>query len=84
MVKRGRLTRDEAFAAYDIIQEVPVELRKIDVRRSIRIAAEYKMYADDAYWLDCANTLNCPLLTLDKQMRMVARDMGLRIIEVEQ
>lgn len=83
MVKRGKLTQEEAFSVYDIIQQVPVELRKVDIHQSILIAFEYKIYAYDAYWLECANKLNCPILTLDKQMRMVARDMGLKVIEVE-
>ena len=83
MVKRGRLTQEESFAVYDIIKQVPVELRKVDIRQSIRIATEYKIYAYDAYWLECARKINCSIITLDKQMRMVARDMGLKIIEVE-
>ena len=40
MVRRGRLTQTEAFAVYDIIQQMPVELRKVDIHQSIRIASE--------------------------------------------
>lgn len=83
MVKRGRLNLKEASAVFDIIQKVPVELRKVDIQRAIVIAFEYKIYAYDAYWLECAAKLNCSILTLDKQMRMVARDMGIKIIEVD-
>lgn len=83
MVKRKRLTPDEALMALDIVQQVPVELRKVDVKRALRIAGEYKVYAYDAYWFECADRLKLPILTLDRQMRMMARDMGIKILEVE-
>jgi predicted nucleic acid-binding protein len=83
LLKRGRINLKEAVAVLKATGQVPVELRKVDIQHAIHIAGEYNIYAYDAYWLTCAEMLNSPILTLDKQMRMVARDMGLKVMEVE-
>ncbi|OIP47946.1 MAG: VapC toxin family PIN domain ribonuclease [Deltaproteobacteria bacterium CG_4_10_14_3_um_filter_60_8] len=83
MVKRSRITPEEALSVFDILQQVPVELRPVEIRKALRLAVEYQIYAYDAYWLECAARLHLPILTLDQEMRMRARDMGIKIIEVK-
>lgn len=36
------------------------------------MAIDFKLYAYDAYFLQCAINQSCPLLTLDKGMKKVA------------
>ncbi len=35
-------------------------------------------YAYDAYFLECARKLRSPLLTLDQQMKVIARKIGIQ------
>ena len=81
MMKRGILYSDEIRTSWDIIQQIPVELRRIDIRSALDIAAMFNIYAYDAYFLECARTLKCPLITLDRSMQRIAREMGILVLE---
>jgi predicted nucleic acid-binding protein len=41
----------------------------------------FVMYAYDAYFLECASGLRLPLLTLDRGMKSVARELGIEVLE---
>jgi predicted nucleic acid-binding protein len=83
MIKRGRLSSKEGLAAYDEIQKVAVELRGIDLRKALAIASQHKIYAYDAYFLECARAARCPLLTLDTALKKIAVKLGITLLEVE-
>lgn len=82
MFKRQRLDLDEALAAWDIIQLIPVELRSVDIRNALKIANHYDIYAYDAYFLECAHKMHSPLITLDRRMGTVAKEIGIQLLEV--
>jgi predicted nucleic acid-binding protein len=81
LVKRKRLGADEAAEAWQVIQSIPVELVEVDIPASLLLAAEQGIYAYDAYFLQCAMLLKCPLLTLDRAMASVARAMRIKLVE---
>jgi predicted nucleic acid-binding protein len=81
MVKRKTLRADEAVLAWDAIQQIPVDLRRINISAALKIAIQYNLYAYDAYFLECALHQHSPLLTLDRQMREIARTIGIQIME---
>jgi predicted nucleic acid-binding protein len=81
MVKRKTLQADEAVLAWKSITGIPVELRRTNVLAALEIAIEFNTYAYDAYFLECASSQRSPLLTLDKQMKEIARKIGIKIIE---
>jgi len=81
MVKRNRLTKDEALLAFVEIKSIPVRLVSIDIQRALQLAFEYHIYAYDAYFLQCAKQLSCPLITLDKKMKQVAYDLKIEVVE---
>jgi len=83
LIKRGRLTWKEALHAYDMTQKIPVELRSIDIRKALSIASQQKIYAYDAYFLECSQAVNTPLLTLDNPLKKVAVKLGIKLLEVE-
>ena len=83
MIKRGRLSGKEGLAAYDELQKIPVELRVIDLRKALAISSQHKIYAYDAYFLECAQVARCPLLTLDTAMKKIAAKLGIALMEVE-
>jgi predicted nucleic acid-binding protein len=81
MVKRKTLLTDEAVLAWDAIQNIPVDLRRINIMAALKIAMQHSTYACDAYFLECALNQRSPLLTLDRQMRAIARKIGIQIME---
>ena len=83
MMKKGTIEANDALAAWDAVQLVPVELRGVDIRSAIGIAAAQNLYAYDAYFLECSLRLRCPLLTLDSRLRTAAEAMNLHVLEVQ-
>ena len=71
MMKKNALKTDEVVFAWDMVQHIPVELRRIDIRAALNIATECNIYAYDAYFLECALNLRSPLLTLDRRMKEI-------------
>lgn len=62
---------------------MPVELRGIDIRKALVTASRHKIYAYDAYFLECAQAARCPLLTLDAALKKIAAKVGITVLEVE-
>lgn len=81
MMRRNVLEVDEVILAWDMIQQIPVDLRRIEIRAALDIATQYNIYAYDAYFLQCALNLRSPLLTLDQQMKGIAQKIGIQIME---
>lgn len=82
MVKRRRLTTAPALEAEKATNRIAVRLVPVDVSAALQIALEHNIYAYDAYFLQCAQRLSRPLLTLDRRMKQVAEERGIAIIEV--
>lgn len=82
MLKRNKLEPDNLLPVWDAIQQIPVDLRSISIRDALKIALKFNIYAYDAYFLVCAISLRCPLITLDRRMIEVARSLGIQIMEV--
>jgi predicted nucleic acid-binding protein len=81
MMKKNVLQADEMILSWEIVQKIPVGLQRIDFKSALRIATEYNLYAYDAYFLECAASLRSPLLTLDRGMKRIAREMGITVLE---
>ena len=82
LYKRGILNSSQIHSVWAATQQIPVEYRSIDIERALKIATEHKIYAYDAYFLECAIQCRCPLLTLDTKMRSVARTLKIELITV--
>ena len=81
MMKKNALTKEEVESAWEMVQQIPVDLRQTNIKSALRIAIQFNLYAYDAYFLECAENLRSPLLTLDLGMQRVAREMGINILE---
>ena len=81
MMKKNTLKKEEVESAWEIVQQIPVDLRHTDIKSALSIAIKFNLYAYDAYFLKCAENLHSPLLTLDLGMKRVAREMGIAILE---
>ncbi len=81
MIKRKQITHDEALSAFKIASKIPVRLVSINIIKALELALEFNIYAYDAYFLQCAKSLSCPLFTLDKRMKQVAIDLNIEVLE---
>lgn len=81
MMKKDTLKNEEVESAWDMIQQISVDLRQTNIRYALSIAIKYNLYTYDAYFLECAQYHRSPLLTLDLGMRRVAQEMGIRVLE---
>ncbi len=81
MMKKNALLAEEVASSWEIVQQIPVDLRRTGIKSALKIAIKFNIYAYDAYFLECANSLRSPLLTLDLGMKRVAREMGITILE---
>jgi predicted nucleic acid-binding protein len=81
LMKKGVLLAGEVGAVWDVVQAIPVDLRAVDVKEALGIAVRFGIYAYDAYFLECAVGLRLPLLTLDKGMKSVARELAIEVLE---
>ena len=82
MFRQGRLTLEEALRGLQIFEQIPLRYISTDFSNTLKIAKQAKIYAYDAYFLDCAIRYNTPLLTLDKQLIDVAKALNVAILEV--
>jgi predicted nucleic acid-binding protein len=85
MLKRQRTTLAEAIASIRLYQQMQMTITLVntDLERAMDIAAQLSIYAYDAYVIDCALSLNCPLITLDKGLIYAATTAGVTLIEVK-
>ena len=81
MIKRKQITQKEALNAQKAINDIPVRLMSIDISQALKLAIDFNIYAYDAYFLQCAINQSCPLLTLDKDMKKVAKELNIKILE---
>lgn len=82
MLKQQRLTLDEALKGLRILEVVPLRFLKVNFENAFTLAHKTRMYAYDAYFLDCASRHAIPLLTLDNGLKQAAKKVGIQLLEV--
>jgi predicted nucleic acid-binding protein len=82
MVKRERITLPQAQACIDSYLEIPIRLIDVDLKQSLALVKQLRVYAYDAYLLCCAAQLGTPLLTLDDALKVAAKTVGVEVLEV--
>lgn len=82
MIKQRRLGLSEARQGLKIFHTIPLRLVRVDLDNALSIANQIKLYAYDAYFLDCAFRYSASLLTLDRGLKQGARKLGVRLMEV--
>jgi predicted nucleic acid-binding protein len=82
MIRRGRLIPQLAVRALESYRSIPIRFVDVDLGASLLIASEHRLYAYDAYLIECAKRRNAPLLTLDRALARVASKLSLDVMEV--
>lgn len=81
LVRRETIPEGLLPAIWDAAAAVPVELMSINVKLALLLAGHFRIYAYDAYFLQCAIETKAPLLTLDRGMQRVAKELNIDIVE---
>lgn len=82
MMRRGRMTPELATRAIEIYQSIPIRFVDVDLRAALMIASEHRLYAYDAYLLECSISRRASLLTLDRALARVATRISIDVMEV--
>ena len=82
MLKRNRITLAQALHATRLYRQIPIRFADVEFKDTLLIAAQFDIYAYDAYLIRCALKYNAPLISLDKSLLQAAQRAGSRIIEV--
>jgi len=83
MLKRKRLNEEQIIKSFDIFNMIPLHLEPVNIAKALDIACMFKIYAYDAYYLELAKRLKIPLLTLDSQMKDIAKTLKIKLMEVK-
>jgi predicted nucleic acid-binding protein len=83
LFKRRRIDLEQARAALESYDKIPLRLAEIDLEASVSLADRYGIYAYDAYVIECARRYQTPLLSLDGAQCQIARREGVDILEAE-
>lgn len=81
MIKRERISLEQATAAIGIYGQIQIDLLDVDLKQALRIVDTHKVYAYDAYMMACALDHDCPLLTLDGGLAYAAKAAGIEVWE---
>lgn len=82
MFKQNRLSLDEAKKGLAIFESIPLRYVEPDFFNALKLSKKIKMYAYDAYFLDCAVRYKAPLLTLDQKLKAAAQNINIETLEV--
>ena len=82
MFKQNRLTLEEARKGLAIFEEIPLRYIRVDFENALKISKQDKLYAYDAYFIECAIRNKAPFLTLDRKLKTAAQSHKVRTLEV--
>ena len=82
MFKQHRIGLGIAQKALSIFEIIPIRYLDVDFNHSLELAHDNKLYAYDAYFLDCAIRHKFPLITLDDKMTATAKTIGIKVLEL--
>lgn len=82
MIKRNRISITDAKRVIQQFSSVAIRRTAIRMDEAIELSGKYDLYAYDAYVLDCAMQYRTPLLSLDKKMGEIAKQLPVQLLEV--
>lgn len=82
MFKQRRINVSEAIESLILYRRMLVKLLDVDLEATIRLSDQLRIYAYDAYMIQCALESGGRLLTLDRSLKMAAKAVGVIVCEV--
>lgn len=82
MIKRKRITRNHASLALAAYERIPLRYLEVGLEESLHWVVKHRMFAYDAYLLECARKSKSALLSLDGALVNIAKSECMRVLEV--
>jgi predicted nucleic acid-binding protein len=82
MLKRKRIQREQVRAALNAYGQIPIRFVDVDLTEALEVAADYDLYAYDAYIIACARENQCGLISLDRGLLHAAKTARVHVVEV--
>lgn len=82
MLKRNRIDIIQAQSCVNAYHAIPIKFYDINLEQSLNLVAQLKIYAYDAYLIQCAKQSDSSLLTLDKGLCLAAKSIGIKVLEL--
>ena len=82
MIKRRRITVDQAQETVTAFHRISIRMVDVNLSRALALASRFGMYAYDAYFLECAQSMHLPLLTLDRELAAAARRALITVLDL--
>ena len=83
MFKRQKSSIKLAKKALKEYKKIPIKFIDVPLEKTLEVSHAQKIYAYDAYLIQCAQQTSTSLLTLDNQLKITAEKMGINILELE-
>ena len=83
LFKRLKTDIELAKLALKAYQEIPIKFIEVPLEQALELSYSQKIYAYDAYLIQCAQQTSTPLLTLDRGLKTLAKNIGIHVLEVE-
>lgn len=80
--KQDQLTLDEARAALERFDKIPIQLVSVDLEEATRLAHDLDIYAYDAYMIATGRRHGAPVLSLDGGLCEAAGRAGVETIKI--
>lgn len=81
MFKRQRLDTEMAKQCLIAYRKIPIKFIDVPLERTLELCQQFKLYAYDAYLIQCAQQTSTSLVTLDRGLTLVARAIGVIVPE---
>jgi len=82
MFKRQRITLDQAIAALEAYNQIPIRFSDVELGIALELASSLGVYAYDAYVIGCALKHNSSLISLDDGLLEAAENAGVKVKEI--
>ncbi len=82
MFKRKSSNLEQAKLALTAYREIPIKFIDVPLEQTLEISHILRIYAYDAYLIQCAQQTSTSLLTLDNGLKTAAEKMGIHVLEV--
>jgi predicted nucleic acid-binding protein len=80
MKKNVIISEEQMINLVKNFKRIPIKIVNIDIEKALEIAWHYKIYAYDAFYLEAAKRLQLPIVTFDRGMKKIGKELGLDVL----
>ena len=82
MFKQKRISLENSLKCIDEYKSIPLRYYDVSLENTLDISFKHNIYAYDAFLIACSLSNNAPLLTLDKNLIVKAKEAGIKPLEI--